>query len=138
MYTSIPCLRVTACVTVLTVHFVLVCMRMLLCCAFVLSVLGAAFRRTCTSSADLKYIVHSLYASGSHTKVTFDIVFVVLMLLFSLVISSLPCVLSLLMVLIFLCLYEVLIVCYVTIWALVGELAFWLVSLFFFGFLLFS
>ena len=66
----------------------------------------------------LKYIVHSPYDSGSYTKVTFDAFFVVLMLLFSLAFSSLPYVLSLLIVLYsVLYLYEVLTVCYVAILA---------------------
>ena len=65
----------------------------------------------------LEYIVHSPYDSGSDTKVTFDTFFVVLML-FSLVFSSLPCVWSLLIVLYsVLYLYEVLMVCYVAILA---------------------
>ena len=60
----------------------------------------------------LEYIVHSPYDSGSDTKVTFDTFFVVLMLLFSLVFSSSPCVLYLLIVLYsVLYLYEVLMVC---------------------------
>ena len=60
----------------------------------------------------LEYIVHSPYDSGSDTNVTFDKFFVVLMSLFSLVFSSLPCVLSLLIVLYSaLYMYEVLMVC---------------------------
>ena len=62
--------------------------------------------------------MHSPYDSGSDTKLIFDMFFVVFILLFSLVFSSLPCVLSLLIVLYsVLCVYEVLIVCYVVILA---------------------
>ena len=60
----------------------------------------------------LEYIVYSPYDFGSDTKVIFDTFFVVLMLLFSLVFSSSPCVLSLLIALYsVLYLYEVLMVC---------------------------
>ena len=87
------CFGVHACACCCAVHVFCACW-VLLCCICV-----------------LEYTVHSPYDYGSDTKVTFKTFFVVLMLLFPLFFSSLPCVLSLMIVLYsVLYLYEVLMV----------------------------
>ena len=102
------CVRVTA----LTVHLfwrAYACMRMLLCCACVLCMLGVALLRICSAYWSIQYTHRMILVQIRRSCLTRSSLFDVVVFT---CLSSLPCVLSLLIVLYsVLCLYEVLMVC---------------------------